>query len=139
MAFLNRTELLKKDIFKIERVDLPNGDYVFVRQMNAKMKDSLESSIMVVTEKGDNIEFTKDLTGFRAKLVALCVCDEEGNSILSLKDAAVLAENKSSETLEIIANKISALNGMAVMDKVKAIKNLDPAQEEGSSFVSVKN
>lgn len=139
MAFLNREELLKKDKFKIERVDFPNGDHVFVRQMSSKTKDMLESSILKKVTKNGKVDFEQDLTGFSAKLAALSLCDENGNLLLSLKDADLLADNKPAEMIDLISAKAGSLNGISVEAKVEAVKNSENDQPEGSSSGCVEN
>ena len=139
MAFLNREELLKKDKFKIERVDFPNGDHVFVRQMSSKTKDMLESSILKKVTKNGKVDFEQDLTGFSAKLAALSLCDENGNLLLSLKEADLLADNKPAEMIDLISAKAGSLNGISVEAKVEAVKNSENDQPEGSSSGCVEN
>jgi hypothetical protein len=139
MAFLNREELLKKEQFKVERVDFPNGDFVFVRQMSSKMKDTLENSILKKITKGGKIEFEQDLTGFSAKLAALSLCDEEGNLLLSLKDADLLADNKPAAMIDLIATKAGVLNGISVEAKAEAVKNSESDQPEDSSSGCVES
>ena len=139
MAFLNREELLKKEQFKVERVDFPNGDFVFVRQMSSKMKDALENSVLKKVIKNGKTDFEQDLTGFSAKLAALSLCDEEGNLLLSLKDADLLADNKPSEMIDRISNKAGILNGISVEAKAEAVKNSENDQPEDSSSGCVES
>ena len=128
MAFLNREELLKKEQFKVERIDFPNGDFVFVRQMSSKMKDALENSVLNKVVKNGKTDFEQDLTGFSAKLAALSLCDEEGNLLLSLKDADLLADNKPAEMIDRISTKAGILNGISVEAKAEAVKNSENDQ-----------
>ena len=134
MAFLNREELLKKAQFRVERVDFPNGDFVFVRQMSAKMKDQLENSVLRKSiDKNGQVQFEQDLTGFNAKVAALSICDAEGVLLLSLKDADMLAENKPAEMIDAISLKAGELNGISVNAKEEAVKNFEHGLPEGSS------
>lgn len=132
MAYLDRNALLKKEEFKVERVDLPNGDHVFIRQMSAKMKDDLESSIMKKVFKDGQFDFEQDFSGFNAKLAALSLCDETGALLLSLKDAPLLAENKPSSMIDAIAVRVSALNEITTDAKASAVKNSEADQPEDS-------
>lgn len=139
MAFLNREELLKKEQFKIEKVELPNGGHVFVRQMSAKMKDTLENSILKKIVKNGQIQFEQDLSGFSAKMAAMTICDEEGTLLLSLADANLLAENKTAEMIDLVATKAGALNGISVDSKVEAVKNSESGRPEDSSSGCAEN
>ena len=139
MAFLDRKALLKKEEFKIERIDLPNGDHVFIRQMSAKLKDDLENSVMKKIFKDGQFDYEQDLSGFNAKLAAISLCDEGGTLLLSIKDANILAENKPASMIDLIANKASELNGMTTETRVDAIKNSESDQLEDSSSGCVEN
>lgn len=139
MAFLDRKALLQKEEFKIERIDLPNGDHVFIRQMSAKMKDDLENSVMKKIFKDGQFNYEQDLSGFNAKMAAISLCDEEGTLLLSLKDANILAENKPASMIDLIANKASELNGMTTETRVDAIKNSESDQPEDSSSGCVES
>ena len=133
MAFLDRAALLKKETFKIERVDLANGDFVYVRQMSSKMKDMLENSILKKVKKNGKIDYEQDLSMFRAKVASLCLCDEDGNLLLTLNDAELLSENKPAEMLDKIAETASKLNGISVEAQEEAVKNSEVGQDEDSS------
>lgn len=140
MAFLNRAELLKKAQFKVERIDFPNGDFVFVRQMSSKMKDQLENSVLKRSiDKNGQVQFEQDLSGFNAKVAALSLCDEEGNPLLSLKDADLLAENKPAEMVDTISLKAGELNGISVNAKEEAVKNSEHGLPEDSSSGCAEN
>ena len=140
MAFLNREELLKKAPFRVERVEFPNGDFVFVRQMSSKMKDQLENSVLRRSiDKNGQVQFEQDLSGFNAKVAALSLRDEEGNLLLSLKDADLLAENKPAEMIDAISLKAGELNGISVNAKEEAVKNSESDTPEDSSSGCVES
>jgi len=139
MAFLSKEDLLKKAVFKVERVDFPNGDHVFVRQMSAKMKDDLENSVIRKVIKNGKIDYEQDLSGFSAKLAALSICDEAGNLLLSIKDAVMLAENKPAEMIDLIATKAGELSGISTEARADAVKNSENDQPEDSSSGCVEN
>lgn len=139
MAFLDRKALLQKEEFKVQRVDLPNGDHVFIRQMSAKLKDDLENSIIKKTFKDGQFNYEQDLSGFNAKMAAISLCDEEGNLLLTIKDANILAENKPASMIDLIASKANELNGITPEIREDVIKNLENDQPEGSSSGCVES
>ena len=130
---------MKREKFKVERVDFPSGDFVFVRQMSSRMKDTLENSILKRITKNGKTEFEQDLTGFSAKLAALSLCDENGNLLLSLKDADLLSDNKPAEMIDLISTRAGVLNGISVEAKAEAVKNSESGQPEGSSSGCVES
>jgi hypothetical protein len=102
--------------------------------MSAKMKDQLENSVLRKSvDKNGQVQFEQDLTGFNAKVAALSICDAEGNLLLSLKDADMLAENKPAEMIDAISLKAGELNGISVNAKEEAVKNFEHGLPEGSS------
>ncbi len=133
MAFLDRAALLKKEEFKVNKVELPNGDYVYVRQMSSKMKDMMEESIIRKVVRNGKVEYDQDLSMFRAKLASLCLCDENGNLLLSLEDAELLSENKPADMLDKIAEEVSKINGISIRAQEEAVKNSEHGQVEDSS------
>jgi hypothetical protein len=107
--------------------------------MSSKMKDALENSVLKKVVKNGKTDFEQDLTGFSAKLAALSLCDEEGNLLLSLKDADLLADNKPAEMIDRISTKAGILNGISVEAKAEAVKNSENDQPEDSSSGCVES
>ena len=108
--------------------------------MSSKMKDQLENSVLKRSiDKNGQVQFEQDLSGFNAKVAALSLCDEEGNPLLSLKDADLLAENKPAEMVDAISLKAGELNGISVNAKEEAVKNSETDQPEDSSSGCVEN
>lgn len=112
MAFLTREDLLKRDKLKIEKVDLGNGDYVYVRQWTGKEKDIFERSLMkpVKNSDGQIIGTEQDLEDFRAKLAVSCLCDEKGELLLKPEDYKKLSESMKASKLDKIVEVAQRLN-----------------------------
>lgn len=112
MAFLTREDLLKKDNLKIEKVDLGDGDYVYVRQWTGKEKDIFERSLMkpIKDKNGQIIGMEQDLEDFRAKLAVSCLCDEKGNLLLKPEDYKLLSQSMKASRLEKIVEVAQRLN-----------------------------
>jgi hypothetical protein len=112
MALLTREDLLKRDKLKIEKVDLGNGDYVYVRQWTGKEKDIFERSLMkpVKNSDGQIIGTEQDLEDFRAKLAVSCLCDEKGELLLKPEDYKKLSESMKASKLDKIVEVAQRLN-----------------------------
>ena len=138
--FLNRTELLKKETLKKEKVDLGDGNFVFVRQMTGHERDTFEQSLLKKTKdfKG-NVTFEQSLDDFRAKLAVCTLCDEEGKALLLPNDYSLLSQNMSAKTLETIVNAAQKLNAISEQDKEELVKNSAAGQEDNSNSGSAEN
>jgi len=126
MALLTREELLSKDTLKIEKVDLDEEDYVYVREMTGRERENFEKSLTKMSQSPNGeLMFKSSLEDFRAKFVVNILCDEEGNNLLKPEDYETLSKNMSARKLEIIASAALELNKMTVQSKEEMVKNLD--------------
>lgn len=123
MALLNREKLLSRQELKIERVDLSDDDYVYVRQMTGRERDRFEASIVRPVRKGQRIEYEHDLADFRAKLAVCTVCDEHGNLILTQSDYERLSECMPAAMLERIVERAQAINRIGPTEVEDLSKN----------------
>lgn len=139
-GLLSREDLLAKDELQIEKVELGNGKFVYVRQMTGSERDQFEQSLMKETKgKGGAVTYERDLSHFRAKLAVNTVCDDKGVNILQMKDAVMLSQNKAAATLEKIVNKAQELNKISDEDRDNLVKNSEAAQNEDSTSDSVES
>jgi hypothetical protein len=138
---LNRTDLLKKEELKKEKVDLGKSEFVFVRQMTGRERDRFEQSLIKEKKdtKGNVISYDRSLEDFRAKLAVCTVCDEEGKAVFLPDDASLLSQNMSAARLEAIVNAAQKLNAISEEDKEALVKNSVPGQEDSSNSGSVEN
>lgn len=137
---LSREQLLKKEVLEIKKIDLGDGEFIFVRQMTGHERDQFESLLVRKVEKKDKtIDFEQTLEDFRAKLAVNSICDEQGNLILRKEDYEILSKNMSAKKLEKIVNVAQKLNAISDKDKEELLKNLEGDQVANSSSDSVKN
>lgn len=88
------------------------GKSMNFRHLSAEERDSYEASF--INNKGE-VDGTK-LRGVRQRLVALCICDEEGNKIADDKKLAKLP----AEVIDELAEIAQAMNGMDPKAKEEA-------------------
>lgn len=137
MALLKRQELLKKQELKTERVDLDNGDHVFVREMTGRERDNFEASMLKeVKGKDGAIDYQRNLQDFRAKLAVNTMCDEEGEPLLDHKDYSRLSQNMGAARLGVIAEAAQKLNKITEEDKENLVKNSEAVQDGNSDSPS---
>lgn len=108
MPILTRDAILSSQDLKKELVSVPEwGGDVWVRAMTGGERDKFEAS--VVEQRGKKQIFhTQDI---RAKLVALTVCDEDGQLLFSQPDVKALSE-KSASALQRIYEVAARLSGI---------------------------
>ena len=129
MGLLKRNQLLSKDELKIEKVDLGNDEFVYVRQMTGREKDRFEQSLMrEVEDKKGNVTYKRSIEDFRAKLAVNTVCDENGRNLLEPEDYPTLSANMSAAKLGKIVSKAQEINNMGEQAQEETIKNSDTGQ-----------
>ena len=124
MQLLNRESLLKRDELKIQKVNLTENEFVYVRQMTGRERDNFERSLMreFKNAKGQT-DYEKNLGDFRAKLAVNTLCDEDGEMLLKPDDYETLSKNMSAFKLEKIVNESQKLNSITEEDKEELVKN----------------
>jgi len=125
MAMLNREALLKKEELKREKVDLGNGEFVYVRQMTGREKDQFDQSLVeeVKDERGNVVDYQRSLKDFRAKLAVNTICDDKGEIILKPEDYQKLSKHMSASRLEKIIEVAQRLNSVTEQAQDLQIKN----------------
>ena len=140
MKLLNRQALLAKEKLEVEKVDLGKDEFVFVRQMTGRERDTFEQSLILEykDENGSNA-FKTSTKDYRAKLAVCTLSDEDGNLILEPTDYETLSINISAARLEKIAEVSQRLNKVSEVAKEAIVKNLDADQAGNSNSDSVEN
>jgi hypothetical protein len=140
MGLLGRTELLTREELSVEKVELGNDQFVYVRQMTGRERDYFEQSLLKEIPDGKGGTKTdKNLNDFRAKLVVNCMCDDKGVLLLGHNDYGRLSESMSAFKLEKIVNVAQRLNAMTEEDKEGLLKNLEVGPADNSNSDSAEN
>jgi hypothetical protein len=108
MTTLTRDEILGADDLKSETVEVPEwGGTVIVRELTGAERDTWEASVV----KTNGAAVSIDSHNMRAKLVALCIIDDEGKRLFTEKDVVKLG-NKAAAALDRVtdvARKLSRI------------------------------
>lgn len=116
---LSKEDILHAVDLPKEEVEVPEwGGSVIVRGLTGAERDKFEASI--VTLKGDKTGFNPE--NMRAKLVVLCVVDEEGKRLFSNEDVKALGE-KSALALNRVFEVAQRLSGLSPDSIEEAKKN----------------
>lgn len=109
--FLTREQALSADDLPREEVDLTEewGGWILVRAMTAEEADQYEGSLIDVNMTGDQIRAKPIFENARARLVAKCAIDEEGNPLFNPHDVIQLGKKNSAAISKIVKviNRIS--------------------------------
>ena len=115
---LTKEAILKANDSATEKVEVPEwGGEVCVRVMTAGERDAFEAEI--VEQKERNGKLTPNL---RAKLAALCICDEHGKRLFGRGDVEALAQ-KSAAALQRVFNVAQRINKITKEDVEELEKN----------------
>lgn len=112
IKLLNRDAILQVQDLPRELVEVPEwGGAIYVRGLTGAERDSFEQSI--IDQRGKGVKM--NLKNIRAKLVAMCVVDEQGNRIFRDEDAELLGQ-KSAAALNRIFEVAQRLSGLRSED-----------------------
>ncbi len=119
MTYLTREGILNATDLTLEPVEVPEwGGNVLVRGLTGAERDAYEASI--VKQVGNKARM--DMENMRAKLVALCLVDENGKRLFTQADAEALGK-KSGAALQRVFAAAQRLSGLAGEDLEEAAKN----------------
>ena len=127
---LNREAIFAAPDIQTEDVHIPQwGGTVRVKNLTASERDAFEDS--TTTQRGNNLELNRK--NFRAKLVALCVVDEDGKRIFGDADIHKLGA-KSAAAMDLLFAAASRLSGISKDDEDELLKNSesDPSGDSSS-------
>jgi hypothetical protein len=133
MGHLGKEDILKATDNDPEEVNVPEwGGTVLVRGMTGRERDAFEVSMMT-PGRGGRREVNP--VNVRAKLVARCVVDDDGNRLFTDADAADLGE-RSAAAIDRVYAAAARLSGMGDDDQEAMTRDFALADGEGSSSTS---
>lgn len=128
---LTRDAILKAADLKIEAVDVPEwGGTVYVRNISGAARDQFEGSRYRFIDGKPEIVHENT----RARLLAMCLCDEQGNLLFFEEDIAELGR-KSGTALDACYEVATRLSGLRPKDVEEKLKNFSAALKGNSSSV----
>ena len=128
-TYLDRAAILAVPDIATEDVDVPEwGGVVRVRGLTASQRDAFEAASL--QGKGKNTSV--NLHNLRARLVALCIVDEDGNQLFAERDVHVLGQ-KSAAAIDRIYDTATRLSGIGENDVEELTKNSESDQSGDST------
>jgi hypothetical protein len=116
---LSADDILKPDELPVEKVTVPEwGGDVYVATLRADDRDAME-------ERLGEMKSASGLAGFRAQVVATCLCKENGERLFvyELAQAAEALGKKSAKVVDRIYTVASRINGISKEDEDDLTKN----------------
>lgn len=127
-VLLTRDQILGTQDLGFEDVDVPEwGGTVRVKMLTGTERDAFEQELVIRQGKKTQV----NLTNIRARLVALCVADENGQRLFSQADVTELGK-KSSLALNRVFAVAQRLNGLTEEDIEELAGNSGTGQSEDS-------
>lgn len=123
-----RDQILSADDIQKERVSVPQWGFdVWVKALTGTERDAWENSI--ITQQGKNTNVS--LINLRAKLLVMCIVDEDGKRIFADNEAETLGK-KSASALNLLFETAQRLNALTEADEAELGKGL-PLDRSGGS------
>lgn len=134
--YLTRQEILDADDIQTEELHIPEwpGGWICLRGLSGLERDKLES--MNVKRNGANVEV--NMENHRARTVAMCMVDAEGNRIFGDDDVEALG-NKSGAALSRAYAVAARLSGMTTEDALENARAFVKGQSDDSGSGSPGN
>jgi len=127
---LSRDDILKASDNDPEEVEVPEwGGTVLVRGMTGRERDAFEISMMQPGRGGRKV---MDASNTRAKVIARCVVDDDGNRLFTDADVTELGA-KSAAAIDRVFEVAARLSGMADEEQEELTRDFALADGAGSS------
>lgn len=117
-SYAGRDALLALTKRRFADVQLPGGETVRIRSLTERERSKYESETL--TKKGDLNQ--SKLADAKRRLIALCICDGEGNTILQADDVKAL-EDVDSAVTQTLYDAIRLHCGFDQRDVEELVKN----------------
>lgn len=132
MTLLSKDQILQADDHKTEDVGVPEwGGEVRLRTLSGAERDEFENGIQQQVGNKQII----NARNARAKLVAMCAIDEQGQPLFSKADVIKLG-SKSSLALQRVYDVACRMNGFTEEDMKDLTENFGEGQNGPSTSVS---
>jgi hypothetical protein len=130
---LSRDDILKCEDNAPEEVEVPEwGGTVLVRGMSGRERDAFEVSMR---DQRSGQQIPGALNNLRAKVVARCVVDDDGDRLFTDSDFAALGEKRAAPIIRLF-NVAARLSGLSEEDQKEMAANFGQGNGGDSSSPS---
>lgn len=116
---LTKEQILAANDLETVPVDVPEwGGEVLISMMSGSARDEYEQSLFKFQSDGTA---KPDYTNSRAKLLAVCLVDENGNRLFTSKEIEILGKKNSKvlDKLYAVADQLNAVSVDGIKDQAK--------------------
>lgn len=133
MALLGRDEILGADDLRTKDIPVPEwGGEVRIKALTGEERDRFEASL--TQTRGNKTK--QNMENFRARLIALCIVNEDGERLFVTADIKALGR-KSVAALQRVFNACNELNGLSEEDIDDLTEGFGEEAPEASTSDSV--
>jgi hypothetical protein len=133
MSLLTRDQIFAAPDRKTEVVSVPEwGGEVMVRSLGGDERDAWELGELDARNRAEKSGAAADRRGLRARLCALCICDEKLEALFSSADDVERLGAKSAAALDRVFAVAQRLNGLSKED----VRELEGNSGAGLSVAS---
>lgn len=131
---LTKDQILNAQSVRYEYVNVPEwGGPVRLRSLTGKERDDFETSMQdQPNRRGGRGKGTT--ANFRARLIALCAVDEEGEKLFTNRHEVSLLGEQPASALQKVFDVCAAMNGFSDEDVESLVEDFD--QEDGEASIS---
>ena len=116
---LTKAQILAADDLESVTVPVPEwGGDVLISMMSGSARDEYEQSLFKFQADGTA---KPDYSNSRAKLLAVCLIDENGNRLFTAKEIEILGKKNSKvlDKLYAVADQLNAVSAAGIKDQAK--------------------
>lgn len=126
-TYLDRDAILNAPDLDVKEVEVPEwGGTVLIKPLSGRERDAYEQSNLKQTSKGSRL----NLENARARLVSLCVVDEQGNKLFTKDDVKQLGK-KSAAALDRVVEVARDASGLGDSEEADMALDFEEPQEDG--------
>lgn len=130
MALLGRNAILEAKDMKTEDVPVPEwGGEVRIRTLTGTERDEFEASMVEMKKDGSA---KRNVENVRARLLVLCIVNEQGEQMFNRADIKLLGR-KSASALDRVVEACNKLNGISDKDIEELAEGFGSDPSEGST------
>lgn len=121
MSALSKEDILEaNDTEEVREVEVPEwGGSVYVGEMTAAERDRLEDDTYDLNERGEMQDLS--MVGYRARVLALTLRDEDGERIFEYEDWRKIAD-KAAKPVDKVFDVATEINGLSEEDIEATVK-----------------
>lgn len=131
---LTKDQILNASTRTYEYVNVPEwGGPIRLRSLTGKERDDFETSVQDDGPRRGGRKGKGNTANFRARLIALCAVDDDGEPLFSNRYEVSLLGEQSAKALQTVFDVCAAMNGFTDEDVASMVEDFEPEDGEAST------